>query len=278
LPFVSPPFLPILCIGINKGGSPFPGAKLRCTIRRSNILANPNLAVPQTSGPLCDSIFLNATAKSGRNKQARDAPNPKRTVRERAVAGARATLRRALHDVWAIDLPRARSGITLDEFLKATSRSLSKSGPSKPAPAVRILFGLRLFLGRLLGWDREPPATAWESFAARMTNVDRAKSLLPEDAREGPFRVVYRFENEQLLELINRTVHAAALSALVEIEAENIYRYYLAIYVQPIGRFMPIYMALIDPFRKVFVYPALLQSLRTKWSATFVPNEMKRVP
>jgi hypothetical protein len=30
------------------------------------------------------------------------------------------------------------------------------------------------------------------------------------------FRVVYRFENEQLLEVINRTVHGAALTALVE--------------------------------------------------------------
>jgi hypothetical protein len=34
--------------------------------------------------------------------------------------------------------------------------------------------------------------------------------------QEGLFRVVYRFENEQLLEVINRTAHAAALSALVE--------------------------------------------------------------
>jgi len=34
--------------------------------------------------------------------------------------------------------------------------------------------------------------------------------------REGPFRILYRFENEQRLELINRIVHAAALSALVE--------------------------------------------------------------
>ena len=33
-----------------------------------------------------------------------------------------------LHDVWAIDLPRARSGITLDEFLKTTnSRCLRPS-------------------------------------------------------------------------------------------------------------------------------------------------------
>jgi len=32
----------------------------------------------------------------------------------------------------------------------------------------------------------------------------------------GFFRVVYRFENEQLAELINRTAHVAALTALIE--------------------------------------------------------------
>jgi hypothetical protein len=38
---------------------------------------------------------------------------------------------------------------------------------------------------------------------------------------------VYRFENEQLLELINRTVHAAALSALVETPTAD--RFYFAV-------------------------------------------------
>jgi hypothetical protein len=57
------------------------------------------------------------------------------------------------------------------------------------------------------------------TFADRLTDADRARSLAPAGVREGPdglFRVVYRFENEKLVELINRTVHAAALSALVE--------------------------------------------------------------
>jgi hypothetical protein len=69
-----------------------------------------------------------------------------------------------LHDVWAVDLPRARSGITLDEFLRTASAC-----PFTPPPLVRALLNIRLFVGRLLGWDREPAATAWESFATRMT-------------------------------------------------------------------------------------------------------------
>lgn len=85
--------------------------------------------------------------------------------------------------------------------------------------------------------------------------------------REGLFRVVYRFENEQLLEVINRTAHAAALSALVEMAST--YRFYFAVYVCDVSRFTPIYMALIGPFRKLIVYPSLLRSVRANWDEAF---------
>jgi len=99
-----------------------------------------------------------------------------------------------------------------------------------------------------------------------MTTADRSSSLAPAGTREGLFRVVYRFENEQLLELINRTAHAA-LSALVE--TANGYRFYFGVYVRSVSRFTPIYMALIDPVRKLAVYPALLRSVRARWNKTF---------
>jgi hypothetical protein len=100
-----------------------------------------------------------------------------------------------LHDVWAIDLPRTRSGITLDEFLRTASSCLLT-----PPPVVRALLNFRLFVGRQLGWDREPVSTAWETFTTRLTTADRSKSLALAGTCEGLFRVVYRFENEQLLE------------------------------------------------------------------------------
>ncbi len=137
-----------------------------------------------------------------------------------------------LHDVWAVDLPRARSGITLDEFLRTASVCLLT-----PPPAVRALLNIRLLVGRLLGWDREPAATAWESFAKRLTTDDRSKSLAPAGTREGLFRVVYRF--------------------------------YFGVYVRSVSRFTPVYMTLIDPFRKLVVYPSLLRTVRAKWNKTF---------
>ena len=135
------------------------------------------------------------------------------------------------------------------------------------SPVVRALVNIRLFFGRFLGWDHEPGATVWETFATRLTTGDRLKSLVLEGTREGLFRVVYRFENEQLLELINRTAHAAALSALVE--TANAYRFYFGVYVRSVGRFTPVYMAVIDPFRKLVVYPSLLRSVRASWNQSF---------
>jgi hypothetical protein len=167
-----------------------------------------------------------------------------------------------LHDVWAVDLPRSRSGITLDEFLRTAN-----APQSTISPAAKALLNFRLFVGGLLGWDREPAATAWESFATRLTPTDRAKSLAPPGTRVGHFRVVYRFENEELREIVNRTAHAAALSALVE--TEDSYRFYFGVYVRNVGRLTPVYMAMIDPFRKLIVYPSLLRSVCANWNQAF---------
>ena len=167
-----------------------------------------------------------------------------------------------LHDVWVVDLQRTRPGITLHEFLRATNNH-----PFAPSALVRMLLRIRFFVGGLFGWDRQSPASARETFATRLTDSDRSRSLVAPGTRDGLFQVVYRFENEQLLELANRTVHAAALSALVE--KPNVYRFYFAIYVRSVGHFTPLYMAIVDPFRKLMVYPSLLRSVRAHWNQAF---------
>jgi hypothetical protein len=174
-----------------------------------------------------------------------------------------------LHDVWAVDLPRVRPGITLDAFLRAAGGRLFA-----PAPVVRGLLRVRLFVGRLFRWDAVPSKAVSATFAERLTPADRASSLVPAGMCVGPFDVVYRFENEQLGEVLNRTVHAAALTALVEMASS--YRFYFAVYVRSVGRLTPLYMALIDPFRKLVVYPSLLRSVRATWNETVAaPNPQK---
>src|SRR5438093_9236665 len=139
-----------------------------------------------------------------------------------------------LHDVWFVDLPRWRAGVTLDDFLRTASDCLFT-----PSSLVLIPLGIRFFVGRFFDWDREPAATTAKTFATRLTDTDHSRSLTAAGTQDGFFRVVYRFENEQLVELINRTVHAAALSTLVETSTG--YRCYLGVYVRSVSRLPPSY-------------------------------------
>ena len=164
-----------------------------------------------------------------------------------------------LHDVWAVDLPTHRDGVTLSEFLRRASQGRINKLP----PVARALFRFRLFLGRIFRLEVEPKDALAASFGGRLTPEDRARSFVVSGTPEGMFRVVYRFENEQLLEIQNRTVHAAALSALVE-KADS-YRFYLAVYVRQRTWITPLYMGLIDPFRKWIIYPAMLKKIRATW-------------
>ncbi|HZZ00544.1 MAG TPA: DUF2867 domain-containing protein, partial [Candidatus Baltobacteraceae bacterium] len=163
-----------------------------------------------------------------------------------------------LHDAWTVELPKSRDGITLARFLSATSASAFT-----PSPIVRLLLRLRFFVGGIFGWDHEQAETNRETFVTRLTADDCARSLVPPGTRKGSFRVVYRFDNEEVAEIVNATVHAAMLSALVETPTS--YRYYLGVYVQPVSRLTATYMALIDPVRRFIVYPSLLRSVATNW-------------
>jgi hypothetical protein len=169
-----------------------------------------------------------------------------------------------LHDAWAVDLPKHHSGITLDAFLRQTKGRLFTE-----SPIVRSLVSIRLCVGRVFGWDRTPRGDAAETFADRLTDDDRARTLVAVGTPQTPnsiFRVVYRFQNEQLAEFINRTAHAGALSALFETPSD--YRFYFAVYVRAVSRLTPVYLALIDPFRNLIVYPSLLRSIRANWERT----------
>ncbi len=178
-----------------------------------------------------------------------------------------------LHDVWAVDLPKRRDGVTLCEFLREASRNKPDANHAETyrlPPVARALFRFRLFLGSIFRLEDEPKDVSADSFANRLTPEDRAGSLVAPGISEGLFRIVYRFENEQLVEVQNRTVHAAALSALAE--KVDGYRFYFAVYVRPRTWITPFYMGLIDPFRRWIIYPALLKKIRADWDRHIFTN------
>jgi hypothetical protein len=164
-----------------------------------------------------------------------------------------------LHDVWAVDLPTHHDGVTLSGFLRRASPCRIDRLP----PVARALIRLRRFLRRICRLEVEPKDALAASFGGRLTPEDRARSFVVPGTPEGLFRVLYRFENKQLLEIQNRTVHAAALSALAE--RAGSYRFYFAVYVRQRTWITPFYMGLIDPFRKWIIYPAMLKTIRATW-------------
>jgi len=177
-----------------------------------------------------------------------------------------------LHDVWAVDLPAHRPGVTLSEFLRRADERKSAAPEDRLSglPLVaRALFRLRLFLGRILHLDAEPRDASTSAFANRLTAEDRARSSVAARTSQGMFRTVYQFENEQLVEIQNSTVHGAALTALSETAGS--YRLYFAVYVRRKSWITPYYMALIDPFRKWVIYPAMLKKIRATWDQSIWP-------
>ena len=166
-----------------------------------------------------------------------------------------------LHDVWTVELPGGGPGRTIVDLRAVFSIESFTAGNS----AARFLFGLRAWLGRIFGWDRDPsPHVSRDSFLSRLSAADRESSLVAPDTREGPFRVLFVSPRESISEIQNPTVHAFSVFALLGCDSG--YRLYWAIYVQPVGRITGWYMRLIDPFRRFIIYPAVLRHIRTAWA------------
>ena len=166
-----------------------------------------------------------------------------------------------LHDVWAIPLDGGGPGRSIQD-----ARAIL-FGDRPPNFAVRGLFTLRSALGRAFGWDDERHDPPSGSYVNRLAEADRSQSQVAPGTREGRFRVLYVSGEEALSELRNATVHAFV--ALVLTPRPGGYTLYLAIYVNPVSRLTPFYMALIDPFRRLVVYPALGKQIQQRWSRTY---------
>ena len=167
-----------------------------------------------------------------------------------------------LHDVWAIRLDGGGPGRSIQD-----ARAILFSDRRPPNLAVRGLFALRWALGRAFGWDDERHNPFSVSYVNRLAEADRSQSQVAPGTREGRFRVLYVFGEEALSELRNATVHAFVALALTPCPGG--YTLYLAIYVKPVSRLTTLYMALIDPFRRLIVYPALGRQIQQRWSRTY---------
>lgn len=142
-----------------------------------------------------------------------------------------------LLDVWEFDIrgtahaPRNFAAFE-ETFAKTVADAAEGSG------IAPFLFRLRSRMGKWFGWDGPNPG----------------------------FDVVYRHERESLRKIENRTVHAMLHLGWVHKDG-NDYAPRLAVYVKPRGLLGRAYLALINPFRHLFVYPTLLRNVASAWHA-----------
>lgn len=164
-----------------------------------------------------------------------------------------------LHDVWLTEL----EGGGPDRTILDLRRCFTPQTAETANVAVSTLFAIRRVVGTFFGWDKSD--TSWEkdSYVHRLTDADRAASLIPPGTEDGFMRTLYAFPFEALSEVRNATVHAFSCFALRR--TMNGYRFYWAIYVKPISPWTSTYMRVIDPFRRALVYPAVLSRVKQTW-------------
>ena len=174
-----------------------------------------------------------------------------------------------LLDVWA--LPAEGKA---DEFPSLLQIMASFDPAAIDNVAARFLFAVRLRVGGWLGWDettetRPIPGSSETTLSARLPEHLRGSAESPVIGESmqraaGGFNSLYLTDREWAGEISNATVHGVMHLAWVD-QGEGRYRGRLAVYVKPRGRLGDAYMLLIDPFRHLIVYPALMRQIGRAW-------------
>ena len=167
-----------------------------------------------------------------------------------------------IEDVWAIPLLGGGAGRTIRDL-----GPIFAAGVEAAPRVVKGLFALRTRVGALFGWDAKRPGSSAESYADRLTVTDRAQSAVAPGTPDRRLNFLYLFENEQLSELRNATVHA--FSSLSIRQTPEGYLAFWAIYVQPVNGFTKLYMTAIRPFRRLIVYPAIIRRVQRAWAERY---------
>ena len=162
-----------------------------------------------------------------------------------------------LEDVWALPTPGGP-----DDFPRLVELIASGAASGSSKGASRVLWLIRLKLGKLLGWDESPDPQP-PSLRDRLPADLRAGPSGP-DPRKLPFTPLYLTADEWAAEIINRTVHGILHLGWVP-DRPGRYHGQLAVYVKPNGLLGAAYMTAIAPFRHLIVYPPMIQAIGRAW-------------
>jgi hypothetical protein len=160
--------------------------------------------------------------------------------------------------------------------VEPTFKNLFNNSPSG------LLFKARALLGRLFLLDGKVnqlpiPGTVGEELSDRMS-VDARQShvsALDIDIRTNnymDFRRVYSFKNETLNEISNASEHTLMHYAWVK-SGEGNHKVQMASYVKHRNRLSPLYLKLIEPFKRYIVYQSLFEEFEKRWSEHLAQKE-----
>lgn len=167
-----------------------------------------------------------------------------------------------LEDVW--ELP-GRGGP--DDFARLADFMASLDPAQSSSVVVRALFAVRWKVGELFGWDSVD--------AGLGSRVPTLRDRLPADLRNAPagpdfetlpFTSLYLLDDEWAAEIANRTMHGIMHIGRIP-DADGGFRAHMAVYVKPNGPFGTAYMAAIQPFRHLIVYPRMMRQFAQAWQA-----------
>ena len=172
-----------------------------------------------------------------------------------------------LEGVWALPTPGVK-----DDFQRLVHQFASgKRSQGGSSFVARALWAVRWKLGKVLGWDRQGGVP---------DQVPTLRDRLPADLRAAPsgptftglpFKPLYLLDDEFAAEIVNRTVHGVLHLGWIP-NGTGGYSGEMAVYVKPNGLLGTVYMAVIKPFRRLIVYPALMREIERRWSATEEPR------
>lgn len=167
-----------------------------------------------------------------------------------------------LVDVWALPAQGAASDFrTLVDIVAAIDPTNVGSGPA------HVVWRFRERVGDWLDLDSGPqpiPGTNETSLAARLPDGLRNTAAGVEFATL-PFTSLYLTDLEYAAEFSNRTMHGVLHVAWVP-QSDGHYRGQMTIYVKLRGLLGKTYKALVMPFRRWILYPAILRKIESEWS------------
>jgi hypothetical protein len=164
-----------------------------------------------------------------------------------------------LLDVWALPTPGGA-----DDFPRLVE-IVAASDTNSDSQVAQALWGIRWKLGEVFGWDEVDPDDLpdWQMLRDRLPQDLRDGPTGPE-FKELPFESVYLLDDEWAAEIANKTVHGVLHLSWVP-DGQGPYRGQMAVYVKPNGLLGKAYLAAIQPFRHLVVYPPLLRRLERVW-------------